>query len=259
MHPSNTESDIVNSHEEAAGGQPLLEDHSAAFILQQQEEEEGHQELEEEQGQQRETAPDVNSKRLRTYVQVKNPISRRSFQRLIIKQFPSTPMRSSAIKLSRAFNGYVLEDSTGELGIDRLPVYEGNVHTAPGSAWPRCRVRWSARYFVLYRGHWFWFRDRRAYEIGGLEGCLGSVSLMINSLSIELDPRCSTRFSLCVEGWCSILVDTSIQRQDRGAWVLHFLAYANKGDQLRSRFPEVDWEELCRRCRLAVRQANETP
>ncbi|OEH79128.1 hypothetical protein cyc_03222 [Cyclospora cayetanensis] len=143
MHPSNTESDIVNSHEEAAGGQPLLEDHSAAFILQQQEEEEGHQELEactssstlqhpdsgrnqaqEEQGQQRETAPDVNSKRLRTYVQVKNPISRRSFQRLIIKQFPSTPMRSSAIKLSRAFNGYVLEDSTGELGIDRLPVYE---------------------------------------------------------------------------------------------------------------------------------------
>lgn len=64
--------------------------------------------------------------------------------------------------------------------------------------------------------------------MGGLEGCLGSVSLIINPLSIDLDPRCSTRFSLCIEGWCSIVVDTSVQRQDRGAWVVHFLAYANK-------------------------------
>lgn len=112
--------------------------------------------------------------------------------------------------------------------VQGLCLLAGNVHTAPGTSWPRCRVRWSARYFVLYRGHWFWFRDRRAYEVGGLEGCLGSLSLMINNLSIDLDPRCSTRFSLCIEGWCSIVVDTSVQRQDRGAWVVHFLAYANK-------------------------------
>lgn len=121
LHPSNTENDIVNAYEQAAGGDPLLEDHSATLALQEQQQEE--QQEEEQQKQQAQGSTSL--KHLPTYVHVKYPISRRSFQRLIIKQFPSTPMRSSAIRLCRAFNGYLLDDSTGELGIDRLPFYEG--------------------------------------------------------------------------------------------------------------------------------------
>lgn len=99
--------------------------------------------------------------------------------------------------------------------------YAGVLNTRSGS-------RWVSRYFVLHRGHWFWFETKTCYEVGGLENCVGSVSLLINEFSIDLDPKYVTRFSLTLRDWGCVIIDTGVQERDRGAWVLHFLAYKNK-------------------------------
>lgn len=59
---------------------------------------------------------------------ITNPpaVSRRSFQKLVTKQFDlNKELSPSAIRLSMSYKGYMLEDVTGELGLHRLPHYSG--------------------------------------------------------------------------------------------------------------------------------------
>lgn len=105
----------------------------------------------------------------------------------------------------------------------------GHVHTAPTTdknSWLN-RPRWSARYFVLRYGHWFWFRDEKALLTGGLSACLGSLSLLLNPFTIDLHPKYTTRFFVRFGDWYSVQIDTSIERKDRGEWALLFLASGN--------------------------------
>ena len=98
------------------------------------------------------------------------------------------------------------------------------------------RPRWARRFLLLHRCHLFWFECMNSYLSLGLDGCLGSLSLLINPIQIELDPKRSTRFVLAVGEWLYMIVDTSIERRDRGAWVLHLLAHQNKVRLLLSPF-----------------------
>lgn len=103
------------------------------------------------------------------------------------------------------------------------------MHTAPTTdknSWLN-RPRWSARYFVLRYGHWFWFRDEKALLTGGLSACLGSISLLLNPFTIDLHPKYTTRFFIRFGDWYSVQIDTSIERKDRGEWALLFLASGN--------------------------------
>ncbi|KAL8271050.1 hypothetical protein Esti_005035 [Eimeria stiedai] len=165
----------------------------------------------------------------RTFIAAPEPISRLSFQRLVTKQFNYKPLPLSALRLVKAFNGYLLEDPTGKLGLHRLPFFHGDVVTAPvhRHAGPQ-PLRWSSQYFLLHAGSLFFFRDREVYEELGLDGCLGSLSLIINPVQLDLDPKRTSRFLLTVADWCCLLVDTRLELQDRGAWVVHFLAHQNK-------------------------------
>lgn len=108
-------------------------------------------------------------------------------------------------------------------------LFAGRVRTSCvlWSRWEQ-RKNWNARYFVLYRGHWFVFKNRSDYEERGLHGCVASLSLIMNRFQIDLDATRNTRFALTVGDWFCLLVDTGIEKQDRGAWVIHFLAYQNK-------------------------------
>ena len=63
--------------------------------------------------------------RHRTFITSPRAISRRSFQRLVTKQFVYKHLPISALRLAKAFNGYLLEDTTGELGLERLPFFHG--------------------------------------------------------------------------------------------------------------------------------------
>lgn len=72
------------------------------------------------------------------------------------------------------------------------------------------------------------FKSQGDYEEHGLDGCMASLSLVMNRFQIDLDPKRTTRFALTVGDWFCLLVDTGIEQQDRGAWVIHFLAYQNK-------------------------------
>ncbi|KAL8431648.1 hypothetical protein ACSSS7_005166 [Eimeria intestinalis] len=86
----------------------------------------------------------------------------------------------------------------------------------------------------------------------GLDGCVGSLSLIINPIQLDLDPKRTSRFLLTVSDWCCVLLDTRLELEDRGAWVVHLLAHQNKGDLIRKCFPQVDWEVLQRRCHAAA-------
>ncbi|OEH79792.1 hypothetical protein cyc_08965 [Cyclospora cayetanensis] len=161
---------------------------------------------------------------------VANPraISKKSFQKLVTKQFAYKSLPISAIRIGRAFNGYMLEDPTGELDLARLPFIHGSVNVAPLERKPSLhRSLWASRYLVLHQGQLFWFGSRRDYLSLGLDGCLGSLSLIINTIQMELDAKYNTRFTLYVGEWFSMVIDTAITNQDRGAWVVHILACQN--------------------------------
>ncbi|PHJ24668.1 transmembrane protein [Cystoisospora suis] len=182
--------------------------------------------------------------------------SRQTMHRLVMKQFKVTNLTASDMRLVIRYKSLYLDDIKGLLEIARLPAYAGHVHTAPTTdknSWLN-RPRWSARYFVLRYGHWFWFRDEKALLTGGLSACLGSISLLLNPFTIDLHPKYTTRFFIRFGDWYSVQIDTSIERKDRGEWALLFLASGNLGEQIRMCFTDIDWTQVQTRSRLVAKQ-----
>lgn len=73
------------------------------------------------------------------------------------------------------------------------------------------------------------------------------MSLLINEFAIDLDPKYVTRFSLTLRDWGCVVIDTGVQEQDRGAWVIHFLAYKNKVRFSEQATPALRARSLCER------------
>ncbi|KEP60773.1 UNVERIFIED_CONTAM: hypothetical protein HHA_249600 [Hammondia hammondi] len=181
--------------------------------------------------------------------------SKRTIHRLIMKQFRVTSLDASDIRLVLRYKSVYLDDVKGLLEVDRLPGFSGHVHTAPTdkNSWLN-RPRWSARFFVMHHGHWFWFRDERSFRTGGLNACLGSISLLLNPFTIDLHPKYTTRFCVRFGDWYAVQIDTSIEKKDRGEWAILFLATGNLGEQIRMCFLGIDWQEVQDRGRLAAKQ-----
>eukprot|EP00922_Rhytidocystis_sp_ex-Travisia-forbesii_P053743 GHVS01079764.1.p1 GENE.GHVS01079764.1~~GHVS01079764.1.p1 ORF type:complete len:502 (-),score=111.67 GHVS01079764.1:179-1684(-) len=88
-------------------------------------------------------------------------------------------------------------DQSGILGIDRLPPFEGYLLRRPpnGGGWWRHWI-WPRRYFVLQSCHLYWFRHRSHYLRLGLNGCEGSVSLVLGACKVDMDCKNGNRFIL---------------------------------------------------------------
>ncbi|KFG48851.1 putative transmembrane protein [Toxoplasma gondii p89] len=181
--------------------------------------------------------------------------SKRTIHRLIMKQFRVTSLDASDLRLVLRYKSVYLDDVKGLLEVDRLPGFSGHVHTAPTdkNSWLN-RPRWSARFFVMHHGHWFWFRDERSFRTGGLNACLGSISLLLYPFTIDLHPKYTTRFCVRFGDWYAVQIDTSIEKKDRGEWAVLFLAAGNLGEQIRMCFLGIDWQEVQDRGRLAAKQ-----
>nr|PIM04453.1 hypothetical protein TGCOUG_249600 [Toxoplasma gondii COUG] len=106
----------------------------------------------------------------------------------------------------------------------------------------------------MHHGHWFWFRDERSFRTGGLNACLGSISLLLYPFTIDLHPKYTTRFCVRFGDWYAVQIDTSIEKKDRGEWAVLFLAAGNLGEQIRMCFLGIDWQEVQDRGRLAAKQ-----
>ncbi|PHJ23902.1 hypothetical protein CSUI_002246 [Cystoisospora suis] len=181
-------------------------------------------------------------------------------------------LHSDLLVVKFKYSSLMVQDEDGVLGLDTMPSFEGPLYvinppsTRRTPAYSRLLKSLPYRrlfFFILSRGHLFWFRSSREFVARGFGAAAGSLSLIINHCHVDVIDSSGTpggRFRLEIKDWGRVLELQTVTgsqgggsgkhrrrrsraeaESSRGAWVQQLLATMQKGEQIRNRFQKVDW------------------